>query len=705
MDTLDTPLPLSLHSTVASSMVNPWRVPAALMGVVLLLGGCGSQQDGVVDTVDWPLHGLDQQEQRFSPLAQINEASVSRLGLAWSLELGTTRGLEATPLVVDGMIYTTGAWSVVYAIDAVTGARRWTFDPKVPKSRARKICCDSVNRGVAFDDGRVFVGTLDGRLISLDAADGTVLWETPTFDPERGYTITGAPRLAGDLVVIGNGGAELGVRGYVSAYDIDTGELVWRTYTVPGDPAKGFESEAMERAAETWSGEYWRGGGGGTAWDAMVYDPALDLVYVGTGNGAPWYRSLRSPGGGDNLYLASILALKASDGELVWHFQTTPGDHWDFTATQPMMLAELIIDDAPRRVIMQAPKNGFFYVLDRVTGEFISAEAIANISWATGVDAETGRPIEAPSAFAGMEPVLVSPDPTGVHNWYPMAYSPDTGLVYIPVRDGTVFLHRPDPNWKPDDSHRNEGIDRTYDGPLLKEWFGAPPPVGRLLAWNPIAQAAAWKVDFPVLDSGGVLATAGNLVFQGRSDGIIAAYRANDGELLWEFDTGTGIMAAPVTFSVGNTQYVTVMAGWGGVMGLINPPGHGPVKPGYGRILTFALDADEALDAPSFGYDGPPVPARASNASPSVLRQGQVLYDTHCYNCHGVRVVAGPIKDLRYATAAVHEQFEAIVRGGAREALGMPAFGDLLTSEQVRSIQEYVLSRAEESAAMASVDE
>ena len=499
-------------------------------------------------------------------------------------------------------------------------------------------------------------------------------------------------------MVIGNGGAEMGVRGHVSPYDIQTGTLAWRTYTVPGDPSLGFESAAMERAAQTWSGEWWRGGGGGTAWDSIVYDPALNLVYVGVGNGSPWYRSLRSPGGGDNLYLSSIIALRVTDGEQVWHFQTTPGDHWDFTATQPLMLADLLIDGALRNVIMQAPKNGFFYVLDRETGQFLSAAAFANINWATGVDPQTGRPIESAGAFKEMEAFLISPDPSGAHNWYPMAFSPDTGLVYLPVRDETTFLHRPDAGWQPNDSHRNEGIDNRYDGPLVEKWLNAPLPTGRLVAWDPVEQEASWKIDFPVLESGGVMATAGNLVFQGRSDGIFAAYRATDGVELWHFDAGTGIMAAPVTFKVDGVQYITVMAGWGGGMGLINPPVLGPIKRGYGRILTFALDATTILNAPPFGHTEPPVPTRTSDAPPDVIREGQALYDSHCFGCHGVMAVAGPIPDLRYTSAAVHDQFESIVLNGDREPLGMPGFGDLLTTVQVQAIQAYVLSRAEASA-------
>ena len=685
------------------------RSPVLPAAVLLTVIGCG-QEEGIQriddewlkvahrDTANWLTHGRTYEEQRYSPLRQITEDNIQQLGLVWSRELDTNRGLEATPLVVDGVIYTTGAWSVVYAIDGKTGELLWSYDPEVPRSRARVLCCDAVNRGVAFYRGKVYVGTLDGRLIALDAASGAPVWEAATFDPARGYSITGAPRIVKGMVLIGNGGAEMGVRGYVSAYDAESGMLVWRTYTVPGDPSLGFESRAMEEAAKTWSGRWWEGGGGGTAWDAMVYDPALDLVYVGTGNGAPWYRDLRSPGGGDNLYLASILALRADDGELVWHFQTTPGDHWDFTATQPLMLADLEIEGRPRRVIMQAPKNGFFYVLDRETGEFLSGEAFSDISWATGIDPESGRPIESASAYAGMDAVLVSPDPTGAHSWYPMAFSPATGLVYLPVREGTTFAHRPDPSWRPDDTHRNNGLGQRYAGPIMDEWLASPAPTGRLVAWDPVRQAARWHVDHPVLESGGVLATAGDLVFQGRSDGFLLAYRASDGATLWEFDAGTGIMAPPVTYLVDGIQYLTLMVGWGGGMGLINPPGLGPTKAGFGRVLTFAIGGAATLDVPSFRHSEPPVPAMETDASPETIDEGRILYALHCFACHGVNAVAGPLPDLRYATLDVHEQFLSIVLGGARQELGMPSFGDLLTAEQAEAIQAYVLSRAAESA-------
>ena len=368
---------------------------------------------------------------------------MGRLGLVWSRELGTTHGLEATPLVSNGVIYTTSQWSVAYALDARTGEILWTFDPKVSRANVRTICCDTVNRGAALYHDKVYLGTLDGRLIALDAKSGKPVWDVVTVDQSKPYAITGAPRIVKGMVLIGNAGGEFGVRGYLSAYDAETGKLIWRTYTVPGDPAKGFESKALEAAAKTWHGPYWVAGGGGTIWDSIVYDPKLDLVYAGTGNGSTWYRDLRSPGGGDNLYLASILAFRASDGQLVWHYQVTPQENWDYDATQPLMLADLNIAGTPRKVIMQASKNGFFYVLDRQTGQFISAKPFVDgVTWATGIDPRSGRPIESAAAYDGLNPVLVSPAPGGAHNWYPMAFNPTTGLVYLPARQGLLCAAR-----------------------------------------------------------------------------------------------------------------------------------------------------------------------------------------------------------------------------------------------------------------------
>jgi quinohemoprotein ethanol dehydrogenase len=363
---------------------------------------------------NWLTHGRTYGEQRYSPLTQINTENVEQLGLAWYVDLHTSRGIEATPLAVDGILYTTAPWSVVYAIDGRSGELLWQYDPEVPKSWGKYACCDVINRGAALWQGKVYVGTIDGRLVALDAATGEVVWEKLTIDPTRPYTITGAPRVVKGKVIIGNGGAELGVRGYVSAYDADSGDLVWRFYTVPGDPSQPFENAAMVQAARTWhGGQWWRVGGGGTVWDSLAYDPELDLLYVGVGNGSPWSRQTRSPGGGDNLYLSSILALRPDTGDLIWYYQTTPGDTWDYTATQHMILADLEIDGRQRQVLMQAPKNGFFYVLDRATGELISAEKYVKVTWAHEVNLKTGRPVEAAGARYQNAPMVIYPSALG----------------------------------------------------------------------------------------------------------------------------------------------------------------------------------------------------------------------------------------------------------------------------------------------------
>ena len=675
---------------------NTFLLFVSFLGLPLVSCEKSAPVSAISATADWTTYGRTNDEQRFSPLNQINEQNISQLGLVWNRELGTTRGLEATPLVSNGVIYTTGEWSVAYALDAKTGEIQWTFDPRVPRARARFICCDVVNRGVALYQDKVFLGTLDGRLIALDAKTGKPVWDVVTVDQSKSYAITGAPRIAKGLVLIGNAGSEFGVRGCVSAYDAATGKLVWRTFTVPGDPARGFESKALEEAAKTWHGQYWVTGGGGTPWDSIVYDPELDLVYAGTGNGTAWYRDLRSPGGGDNLYLASILALRAIDGEMVWHFQVTPGESWDYDATQPLMLADLKIGGTLRKVIMQASKNGFFYVLDRQNGQFISAKPFVNgITWARGVDPKTGRPEESGSAYDGLRAVLVSPSSDGAHNWYPMAFHPSTGLVYVPARENSSMLHAPDKDWTYNPKLWNRGEDAAYDGPVVPRLLAAPPMTGHLIAWNPAEQREAWRVDLPVVESGGVLATAGNLVFQGRSDGMLCAYRANDGKKLWDFDAGTGVMAPPVTYLVGGVQYLTLMVGWGGAAGIIHPPGGGPIKPGFGRILTFAIGGTAKLDVPRFGHQGPPAPAISMNATPATVHQGDILFSKYCFYCHGVDAVAGSgIPDLRYATAETHHQFESIVLGGTRESRGMPSFKDVLKREQLPAIQAYILSRA-----------
>jgi quinohemoprotein ethanol dehydrogenase len=648
---------------------------------------------GDADSANWITYGRTYSEQRFSPLKQIDEQTVSRLGLAWSFDLGTRRGLEATSLVKDGVLYTTSAWSLVYAFDARTGQMLWMYDPHVAKDHAKFVCCDVVNRGVALYRGRVYVGALDGRLIALDAKTGAVVWEVQTTPKDGPYAITAAPRIAKGRVLIGNAGSEYAVRGYVSAYDAETGNLIWRTYTVPGDPSKPFESEAMRRAAATWSGEWWKAGGGGSAWDAMVYDPELDFVYFGTGNASPWYDRLR--GKGDDLYVASIVALRADNGEQVWHYQTTPGDNWDYDATQPLMLATLTIEGRQRRVVMQANKNGFFYVLDREKGALISARPFTPINWATGIDS-SGRPMENAAIRQLKAATIVMPSPEGGHNWHPMSFNPATGLVYLGVLNDTA-VHVVTSDFKINLHDQTTGADRSYLGPVRDQWLKNV-STGRLVAWDPVAQREVWHADLPDPKSGGTLTTAGNLVFQGRADGKLVAYRATDGKQLWEFDTGIGIAAPPMTYEVNGTQYIAVLAGWGGPMVLNNRPvGKGKVGPGL--LLSFALGSSATLTPFERKVYPVPMPTFKVAATAPEIEKGRVLFAMFCGRCHGGGVVSGgSVPDLRYSEESTHQMFEEIVRGGARREFGMPSFAEDLTSEQVRFIHAYILDRARESA-------
>jgi quinohemoprotein ethanol dehydrogenase len=661
-------------------------IAAALCLFASSAGHLGAQtaQPGATE---WLLHGRNEGETRFSPLARINPQTVKDLGLAWSFATETTRGLEATPIVSGGILYTSGSWSVVFAIDARTGKQLWKYDPEVPKSTAQKACCDVVNRGVALYQGRVFVGTLDGRLAALDAESGKVLWQTVTVDQTQNYTITGAPRIVKGKIVIGNGGSEYGVRGYVSAYEPQTGKLAWRFYTVPGDPAKGFESPAMERAAKTWTGEWWKLGGGGTVWDSFAYDPELDLLYVGTGNGSPWNQRLRSPGGGDNLYLSSIVALRPDTGEYVWHFQTTPGESWDYTATQHMILADLTIAGTPRKVLMQAPKNGFFYVIDRATGEFISAAPYTDVTWATGIDPKTGRPIEAPNARYAT-PEMVKPGPLGGHNWQPMSFNPKTGLVYIPAQDNS-FAYGDDAKFTIRPDAWNTGVDfaaaRSIPNAVRK------PPVGFLLAWDPVAQKERWRASYDYMWNGGTLTTAGNLVFQGTADGRFIAYQADTGAKAWEMAVGSPIKAAPVTYELDGTQYVAVMAAWGGAPGNVNPLGPAVIP---GRLLVFALGGKGKIAPLTTASRPAPAPIAAPAAPAETLTLGATTYARRCSMCHGADAVSGGlIPDLRYSTATTMDRYAEIVLGGALAGNGMPSFKTSLKDEDVAALKAYVLSR------------
>jgi len=644
--------------------------------------------------VAWPLHGRTPREERFSPLDQIDRNTVDRLGLAWSYMTGSHRGLEATPIVVDGVLYATASWSVVFALDARTGREIWRHDPQVARWKARHACCDVVNRGVAVHDGRVYVGTLDGRLLALDATTGDEVWSVQTAPIAEPYTITGAPRVVKDLVVIGNGGAELGVRGFFSAYHAETGALAWRFYTVPGSKEGPHEHPELAKAAETWPADsLWEAGLGGTAWDSMAYDPELDLLYVGTGNSSVYDRAKRSPGGGDNLFLASILALRPDTGRLVWHYQTTPGESWDYTATQHMILADLDWKGATRKVLMQAPKNGFFYVLDRETGELLSAEKFAHVSWASHVDLETGRPVERPEATWSEEARFVAPAPPGAHNWHPMSFHPGNGLVYIPASEGPylyapleTFTHRPG-LWNTGEDlaavHRD-----LEDTPSVRF---LPCGLTRLIAWDPRAGEKAWEVLHDSGVPGGTLATGGQLVFQGSGGGRFSAFDAQNGKERWGVDVGIDVMAPPITYAIDGEQYVAVLAGTGGSQG-----NHMTkfTHDNAGRLLAWKLGGTASL---------PPVEERPERrvevprleVDPARIDRGRELYAANCFSCHGLGTHAsGLYPDLKTASAETHAQWDAIVRGGLRTAKGMPSFADALSEDDAKAIQAYVLDRA-----------
>ncbi|MCP3984491.1 MAG: PQQ-dependent dehydrogenase, methanol/ethanol family [bacterium] len=643
---------------------------------------------------DWPLHGRTQDEQRFSPIGAIHRDNVTRLGLAWSVPAGTTRGLEATPIVVDGVMYVTTTWSRVVALDAATGAERWRYDPKVPGWKARHACCDVVNRGVAVSKGRVYLGTLDGRLIALSAENGTPIWEVRTAPLDQPYTITGAPRIVKGRVVIGNGGADFGVRGYVSAYDAMTGELAWRFYTVPASKSGPHEHPELEQAAQTWSKDSaWESGLGGTVWDSMAWDPELDLLYVGVGNSSIYHRETRSPGGGDNLFLASILALNPDTGRLVWHYQTTPGEQWDYTATQHLILAELEIAGRSRKVLMQAPKNGFFYVLDRATGELLSAEKYVSVSWATHVDLRTGRPVERPEASWKDSDVAVVPSIAGGHNWHPMSFSPRTGWVYVPaIEYGYRYLY--DADFKFEAVKYNTGEDMERLAASLEGYeeialaFCSPT---RLLAWDPVAAKKIWEVRRDTALPAGVLSTAGDLVFQGAEQGRLAAYDARTGVRLWASDPGVRIMAPPISYSVGGQQYIAVVAGAGGSAG-----GHF-IKiddTNAGRILAWKLDGIAERPAAR------PRPLRSVGAprvelSPDQVVHGRAVYHQYCTSCHGLGAKSSGLHpDLRFSTPEVHDQWAEIVLGGIRQAKGMASFADALSASDAEAVHAYVIQRA-----------
>ena len=671
-----------------------------VLPLLFLIFSCSETVDSKNPLVDfnsspneWLLHGRTYAEERHSPLDQINTTNIDQIGLSWSFETGTNRGHETTPIVKDGVMFITAPWSVVHALDAKTGDLLWTHDPKVERAWANNACCDVVNRGVALYENSIFFGTIDGRLISLDKDTGTENWSILTIDKSRPYTITGAPRIVKGNVIIGNGGGEFGVRGYVTAYDVDSGDELWRFYTVPGNPNEPFESPEMEIAAKTWSGgKWWEYGGGGTVWDSMAYDPALDTLYIGTGNGSPWNRYVRSPGGGDNLYLSSIVALDPDTGDYKWHYQTTPGDSWDYTATQHMILADLEINGQMRKVIMQAPKNGFFYVIDRTNGELISAENYVPINWATHVDMETGRPVENPANNYFDTPALTTPGPLGGHNWQPMAFNPDTGLVYIPAQEMLfVYSHDKDFEYNPKTWNTGQQIEMTYLPKNPDELAMVDKATfGYLLAWDPIAQKEVWREQYQRPWSGGLLSTAGDLVLQGTSDGRFIAFDAASGEILWSVDTGQGIIAPPITYMIDEEQYIAVQVGYGGAYALtggLESPNENPSRDG--RMMIFEIGGAQLKEpVATIAQLNPTIFELNSDAL--VIARGEYEYHEHCQFCHGAGVIGGGVlPDLRMLDAQGHASFLGSVLGGIHGS-GMASFKDVLNVEQAQQIHEYI---------------
>ncbi len=691
---------------------------ALLAGFALALAGCQSAQApqaiaaapaAAADPLDtpsaaeWPSDGRDYTAQRYSPLTQVNAGNVGQLGLAWYADLDTYRGVEATPIYADGVLYNTLAWNITTAYDARTGATLWTYDPQTPREFGRLACCEPVSRGLAMHGDRIIIATLDGRLIALDKHTGQPIWSTRTFEQNStyAYSITGAPRVFGDLVVVGQSGGDLGVRGFVSAYDVNTGEQRWKFYLTPSptdtpDGAASDSANAMMR--ETWADEgLWRQlGGGANPWDSIAYDPALNLVYVGTGNAVPHARFYRSNNDGDNLFVCSIVALAATTGEYRWHYQMNPGEEWDWTCTASMVSADLEIDGRMRQVLMQAPKNGFFYVLDRATGEFIHAGPHVFQNWNAGFEVD-GRPITSEAVRYGTDLRLVAPGPGGAHNWFPMAFSPRTGLAYFPSYQ-SAFVYALQPNWVPQPMRSNSGWggfgpdNAERRGELMEQANALE--AAWLTAWDPVNNRVAWRVPLPRHGNGGVMVTASDLVFEGTTRQTFAAFDARSGAQLWEFPTQSAPVAGAITYELDGVQYIAINAGWGGGAAQIERGAGIEMPRAPARLLVFRLGGTAALPPLAAQASAPPEPP-ALRAREETVRAGQLLFSQTCAVCHGQNAIGG-VKDLRHMTRETHAAFNQIVREGLYLERGMGNFSDILSAEDADAIHAYLIARANE---------
>ncbi len=591
------------------------------------------------------------------------------------------------------MVYVSTAWSKVYAFDARNGELLWQYDPQTSGEIARKVCCGIVNRGIAAYEGKIYLGTLDGFLVAIDAETGEEVWRKLTVNQDEQYTITSAPRIIKGQVLIGNSGSEFGVRGYLGAYDAQTGEDRWRVYTVPGNPEMGFENPQMEFAASTWSGEWWELGGGGTVWDAIVYDVENNLVFFGTGNGTPWDQRVRDPEGGDNLFVASILAVDADTGEYQWHYQTTPGDTWDYDAMSPMMLLDLTFDGQERRTLVQPNKNGFMYVLDAATGELLKADAFTEVNWANGVDLVTGRPIEVPEArYNATEIFNLAPGVQGAHGWHANAYNPDTGLVYIAAQRA-YFVMQSVEEFTPNPTGTNLGLNMGASFAYFRDNPDAPRGfVGFVSAWDPVAGEEVWRSEEKNGPTGSVLSTAGGLVFSGggNNNNEFRAYDSVSGEKLWQFDTQTGVVAAPISYELDGKQYIALSVG-------INQAGN-YYAPSYSRMLVFTQDGIAQLPEP-ISFTPPALNPPELVASVAQIQAGEASYSQNCSICHGN---GGASRGANFPNLTVspllHSQlgFDQVVLEGVRTARGMVSFADSLDADESEAIRSYLIARATE---------
>lgn len=648
------------------------------------------------DGADWPAFGRTYGEQHYSPLTEISADTISGLGLAWSIDIDAGNSVSG-PLAVDGKLFYTTGYSRIHAVDASSGKPLWNYDPKAAEAAGVRLRQGWGSRGIAWWNGKIYTGTQDGRLIAIDAATGREVWSQMTLIDGDYRFISGPPRAFDGKIIIGHGGGDSGgARGYVTAYDAETGKQLWRFWTVPGNPADGFENDAMKMAAKTWSGNWWKAGGGGTVWNAMTYDRDTDTVLIGTGNGSPWNRRLRSNDEGDNLFLCSIVALDAKTGAYKWHYQINPGESWDYNAAMDMQLADLMIDGKARKVVVQAPKNGFVYVIDRTNGKLISAEKFAKVTWASKIDLKTGRPIEVPGArYPNGTTFNLWPSGTGAHSWTPSALSARTQLLYIPLRETGITIN--DAGIEPAKWQFKKG-----NQPNTGVNLGAPLPdkkrynTSALVAWNPLTQKEVWRQPTPGTWNGGIMATGGGLVFQGQAEGKFNAYSDRDGRLLWSFDAGAPVLAPPISYTANGRQYVTVLTGAGTSAGIEHHLMPVPVdyRTMARRVLTFSIGGKAKLppsapDVVTVAEDADYTPDQAAAG------RGAATF-MHCIVCHGVGAdAAGAAPDLRAsAVLSSAETFDQIVRQGALVAQGMPKFQEL-TNRELADLRQYIRAQAD----------